>query len=153
MKYLKTILSLFILGFCYSKAEASNNPQPVTITPSVIVSSVSVSGGQAQVLVTSPTTTSPFSTGYSNYITNIHIEYYAAGTLTGGSTPVTCTTTNLPSGMVLKFPTAEATGTEAVTDMQFANPLQVNSGSQFTLTCPGTASVIWNVEVGYFTAP
>ncbi len=129
-------------GYCLT-------PQPTTLPPSVSVSSVSTAAGQASITITTPTSVGPYSSGQYTYISHIHVEMYATGTLTGGATPVTCTTTNLQS-LALKFPTAAATGTVSVVDMALDNALQGTQGSNVTITCPATASVIWNVVLTYF---
>lgn len=138
------LMSISKIGWCLT-------PQPVVIAPSVSISSVGISGAQAQITITTAPGSGYNSTGWYNYLTNIHIEMYAVGTLTGGATPVTCTTTGLPTAVAFKFPTAAATGTNTVTDIQFANPLQGTAGTNVVITCPATASVIWNMQVMYFS--
>lgn len=148
MKKLFFVFGLLI-GFC-SLSHANNLVQAVNVPYTVNVTSASAgANGSVTVTITTPTATSPFSTGYYNYITNIHIEMYATGTLTGGSSPVKCTTTNL-GGLQYLFQTAEATGTEQVYDVQYANPLQSTQAAQTVITCPATASVLWNINVAYF---
>ncbi len=130
-------------GYCLT-------PQPVSMGYSLIASSVTAAAGLATVTISTPVATS-YSTGLNTYITRIHIEMYAAGTLTGGATPVTCTTTNLPGNPVFKFQTAEATGTDQIIDLPFDIPLQAsNSALNTVVSCPATASVIWNIIVGYY---
>lgn len=149
---MKKILFVLAVLFLTSKGYSAPIPLPIVIQPSISVSSVSIAGAQAQILIATPTAQSANSTGYYNYLTSIRIEYYATSTLTGGATPITCVSTNLPGNPVFKFPSAEATGTEAVTDLQFANPLQATQASQITITCPGTASTLWNMTATYFVS-
>lgn len=151
-KYIAIIGFLFVSSYAF--AGGTSMPSPIVVPTSSIISSATVAvDGGVTVIVSSPTSgVGPYSTGYYNYITNIHIEMYAAGTLTGGATPNTCTTTNLPNNPTFKFPTASATGTTVVTDMQFANPLQANQASQVTIVCPLATNVMWNVIVGYYQA-
>lgn len=124
--------------------------QPVVISPSVVVSSAGTNGTQVTVLLSSPVARSANSSGEYLYVTNMHLEMYAVSTLTGGATPVVCTVTNLPGNLTFKFPTAAATGTMQIVDIQFANPLQATQGAQVTLVCPATTSVIWNNTLAYF---
>ncbi len=127
-------------------------PQPVVLPYATMASSVTAAAGIATVTISSQVAT-VYSTGLNTYITHLHIEMYATGTLTGGATPVTCTTTNLPGSLVLKFQTAEATGTDQIIDMDFASPVQASNPAVNTVvSCPSTASVIWNIVVGYYQA-
>src|SRR4051812_6094149 len=112
----KMLFVLSVLFVSSIKGYCAPIPLPIVIQPSISVSSVSISGAQAQILIATPTAQSANSTGNYNYLTSLRIEYYAAATLTGGATPITFTSTNLPGNPVFKFPSAEATGTEAVTD-------------------------------------
>lgn len=137
--------ALLLTSFGYSMT-----PMPVTLPYATMASSVTAAAGIATVTISTPVATT-YSTGVNTYITHIHIEMYATGTLTGGATPVTCTTTNLPGSPVFKFQTAEATGTDQIIDLDFATPVQAsNSAANTVVSCPSTASVIWNVVVGYF---
>jgi hypothetical protein len=124
-------------------------PQPTTLPPSVVTSSFTLAAGTATVTASTPTAVGPYSLGYYNYISHIHVEMYATGTLTGGATPVVCTTTNLNS-IKIYLPTAAATGSETVIDMAFDNPIQGTQGSQVTVSCPGQPSVIYNVLLTYY---
>jgi hypothetical protein len=155
MKFLKAGLVSAVLMFLGQSAHANyyNGTNGASRSyPSLIISSASAAGGQAQVILSSPTAASANSSGFYNYITHIHIEMYATGTLTGGATPVVCTTTNLTTTPGIRFQTAEATGTEQVYEMDFASPIQAAQASQVAITCPGTASTIWNIVVTYFQA-
>ncbi len=127
-------------------------PMPVTLPYATMASSVTAVAGVATVTISTPAATT-YSTGVQTFITHLHIEMYATGTLTGGATPVTCTTTNIPGNPVFKFQTAEATGTDQIIDLDFATPIQAtNAAANTVVSCPSTASVIWNIMVGYFQA-
>lgn len=149
MKRFILILGLLALakmpGYCLT-------PQPVALAFSTSASSVTAAAGIATVTISTPVATA-YSTGVNTFVTHIHIEMYATGTLTGGATPVTCTTTNLPGNPVFKFQTAEATGTDQIIDLDFASPLMAtNSALNTVVSCPSTASVIWNIVVNYYQA-
>ncbi len=148
-KYTKTLLVLAVL-FVARNAHAGYYNSYSDSLSTIVTSSATASGGQGLVTLSTPTTPSTSSSGYYNYISHIHIEMYAVSTLTGGATPVNCTTTNLPTTPVFKFQTAEATGTEQTLDMDFAYPIQANQGFQVVITCPATSNVIWNMVVTYY---
>lgn len=151
----KLKISLLVVGilttnkvYAVSINQDMNGTQVTVAAPITIVSSVTVAGALA---VSSATASTSNGFAQFNYITNVHIEMYATGTLTGGATPVTCTSSNIPGNPVWKFPTAAATGTVTITDMQFANALKSTTSNTVTsITCPATASVIWNITLGYY---
>jgi hypothetical protein len=147
-------LVLGLLFSCVGISHATTTPSPVYLLPSVSISSVAVSGAGATATVPVPGGVGVFSTGYFNYITHIHIEMYAVAALTGGVTPVTCTSTNLQGSMAWKFPTAAAIGTTTIVDEDFASPLTSSTaGAVSTVVCPATANVIWNVVVNFTQTP
>lgn len=146
MKRFILILAAVLLGKMSAHAVT---PQPVALPPSVVTSSFTLAGGTATVTASTPTSVGPYSSGYYNYISHIHLEMYATGTLTGGATPVVCTTTNL-NGIKIYLPTAAATGSETVIDMPLDNPMQGTQASQVTLSCPGQPSVIYNLILTYY---
>lgn len=146
----KSYLLLALLG---SWACAAPAPLSITVTPTVVASSTTLlATGVGSSSTTTPSGGGPFTTGYSQYLTHIHIEMYATGTLTGGATPVKCFTLGLPTQQFFLFPTAAATGTTTVIDIPYDNPVQGNPGSIVNLTCPGAASVLWNIALTYFTS-
>ncbi len=138
-----------ILAFARLPGHATPIPTPTTLPPSVVTSSFTLVAGTATVTVSTPTSIGAFSSGYYNYISHIHLEMYATSTLTGGATPVTCTSTNL-GGLTLNLPTAAATGTVYLLDMPFDNAMQATQGSQVIITCPGRPNVIYNLIVAYY---
>lgn len=148
---MKKFLVLSVL-FIASKSQAvmGYSPAPVLVPNSVVSSSASAVGGQAQVTITTPTNVGPYSSGYYNYLTNIHIEMFAAATLAVANGPLSCTTVGIGNTPSLGFSTVVASGTVVATDLQFANPLQANQASNVVVTCPATANVRWNVVVGYY---
>lgn len=147
----KCYLTLFGV-MCISRmayAGGTSTPTPTVFPTSIMVSSFTVATGTATVTV-QPSTPSTYSAGGYTYLTNLHIEMYATGTLTGNALPVSCITTGLPGNPQYVFPTAMATGNQQTLDMQFANPLQSNQFSVITVSCPGRPSVYWNVEAAYY---
>lgn len=144
---------LMLIGFLSvsTYAHAGSTPQPIIIPSSIIVSSVTAgAGGTATVTISTPSAPSTLSAGGYTYISNIHIEMYSTSTLTAVATPVSCTSTGLPTNVTYLFQTAQAAGTEQLLDMQFANPLVSSQATQVTFTCPATSNVKWNLQVAYF---
>ena len=148
-KLLILVTSLFII----SKVQASNSGQPVTVTSIVIVSSNAAANVGATVTVSTPLTSGAFSTGYTNYITNVHIAGYSSGQLPSTITQATCTSQGFPVNPTWDFGTNISTNTVQTMDMQFANPLAGTQGSQIIVSCGQYAKLAWNIIVGYFVAP
>ena len=87
-----------------------------------------------------------------HYITSIEIVAYATGTKTAAAAPVTITTTNLMNNPSFTFPTALTAGTNYSVLYQPTCPLRANALNQGTLiTAPATPSVLWRINVFYFT--
>lgn len=151
MKKLLLISSILLVS---GYVHASNVVQNIFIPTAVGVSSApAVSGASALVTISTPPAPGQ-STGWSNYITNIHIEEVATGGIASASTPVTCTSTNMSGNPAWNFPPAITTGTLTVMDFQYANPLTpVTAQANTTLTCPATSKIQWNINVNYFQAP
>ena len=151
MKKLFVIISLI---FCYRSAYAGSTMQPVLIPPAVNISSVSAqTGGQAQVLITTPTSSGAYSSGYFTYLTDVHIEMYPTSTLVGAGGPVYCTSAGIGGTPEWGFSTNASSGTVVITDVQYANPLQATQATNVTITCPATSNVKWNMNVSYYSAP
>lgn len=86
-------------------------------------------------------------------ISFIEITAYTTVARVGAATPVLVTSTNLPGSNVWTFATAAAIGSTDVRTLTFHNPYKssvVNTAT--TIVCPATASVIWRVNVMYYTA-
>lgn len=153
MKKLLFVLSVMATytPFCL----ATPLPTPVVLPFSVIIASAStIANTQAQVTMSSPTNSGAYSTGYYNYISNVHIDASYTGGTVGATLPLSCTTTNVSGSPSFKFPPALSTGTLQALDTKFLFPVQsTNSASQTSITCPATANVMWNIIVGYFAAP
>lgn len=148
---MKRLIVILAALFVCKAAQAA--VQPVSLPFSVSASSTGIASSTITVTVTTPTSSGFYSTGYSNYVSHLRIEQYAAGTLTGGATPLTCTTTNLPGNPTFKFPTAMATGTVSVLDIALDNPLAPSVSGNIAVSCPGATNVIWNILLVYYPAP
>ena len=88
-------------------------------------------------------------TGMFHIIEKVFIQAYNTAARTGGATPVTVTTTNLPNTPSILFSSAGAIGTieDKVMCGGFLKSSVANTAT--TIVCPITASVIWNVIVHY----
>lgn len=99
------------------------------------------------------TLTLPAVAGQFHYITRVNIVKYATAAVVGAATPVVVTSTNLVGSLAWTTPTAQAVGTVYETDLETTNPIKssvVNTAT--TIVCPATTSVIWRVNVYYYTA-
>jgi hypothetical protein len=114
-------------------------------------SAVSVTGAAAAAV----TATLPAAgAGLFHYISRINIIAYATVARTGAATPVVVTSTNLPGGLAWTTPTAAAIGTQYETDIQLTSPLKSSAANvATTIVAPATASVIWRINVIYYTGP
>lgn len=125
---------------------------PATEAKQFLASDLSVTAvgaAAAAVTATLPAVASQF-----HYITMIEVMFYATAARTGGATPVTVTTTNLPGANALTLPSAQAIGTLQQLKYEFPTPLKsavVNTAT--TIVCPATTNVIWRVNVYYYSAP
>lgn len=103
---------------------------------------------------TGVTVTLPAVSGEFHHITSIVIQMYASAARTGNATPTTVTSTNLPGSPAWTLNTAQAIGGMSEFKYEFSTALKssvVNTNT--TIVCPNTASVIWRVNVAYYTAP
>jgi hypothetical protein len=92
--------------------------------------------------------------GLFHYITRINIIAYASAARTGASAPVVVTSTNLPGSLAWTTPTAAAIGTQYETDIQLSGPLKCSAANvATTIVAPATTSVIWRINVVYYTGP
>jgi hypothetical protein len=100
------------------------------------------------------TATLPAVAGQFHYISRINIIAYATVARTGAAAPVVVTSTNLPGALAWTTPTAQAVGTQYETDIQLTSPLRSSAvGTATTIVAPATASVIWRINVIYYTGP
>lgn len=107
---------------------------------------VSVTGAAAAGV----TATLPAAVGQTHRISLIQIERYATAAITGTATPIVVTSTNLPGNLAWTFARAAAVGTLESKVLPFNPPLQASAANtNTTIVCPGTASVIWRVNVHY----
>jgi hypothetical protein len=111
--------------------------------------SVTVTGAAgAAVTLTIPAVAAQF-----HYIVGIEIECYTTLARVGVATPILVTSTNLPGSNTWTFATAAAIGSTDTKYFSFTNPYKssvVNTATTFV--CPATTSVIWRVNVIYYSA-
>jgi hypothetical protein len=139
----------------------SNFPatQPVTGTFWPAVQPVSLQAADKAVSITGAagavvTATLPAVVGQFHYITRINIIAYASAARTGAATPTVVTSTNLPGSLAWTTPTAMAIGTQYETDIQLSGPLKSSAaGAATTIVAPASTSVIWRINVVYYTGP
>lgn len=99
------------------------------------------------------TATIPAVGGQFHYIDVIEITCYASAAGTGGATPVTVTSTNLPGNHAWTFPSGRAIGTIVTYSLSANSPVKSSSaGVATTIVCPATTGVIWRVNIMYRTA-
>ncbi|MDO9313400.1 MAG: hypothetical protein Q7T97_02505 [Burkholderiaceae bacterium] len=93
--------------------------------------------------------------GLRHYITYLSINRYAAAVLTASATPVTITTTNIPTSLAFTIPAdAAALGTLDRWREDFAYPIMVTAqNTATTIVAPVTTGVIWRITAGYYLAP
>lgn len=99
------------------------------------------------------TLTLPAVAGQFHYITSVEITAYTTLARTGGVTPVIVTTTNLPGTPAFTLQSAAAVGTNDRYLRELSLPLKssvVNTAT--TIVGPATTSVIWRMNVTYYTA-
>lgn len=152
-RFIGLLLGLIALSITKADAVITSKGALVTSELSVItVSSTTAGAGGIGLVVTStPTAATVYSSGQYVYVTHIHIEMYATSTLTGGATPVTCTSVNISGTPKWLFPTAQATGVSYVIDEDFSNPLQsITANNAININCPATTNVLWNAFVSYY---
>ncbi len=88
-----------------------------------------------------------------HHITRVNIFKYAGVAVAGAAAPVVVTTTNLPGALAWSTPTAMAVGTSYETDVESTNPIRSSvANTATTIVAPLTASVIWRINVFYYTA-
>lgn len=122
---------------------------PVNAPPATLVVSTTAA------VTTATTATLPAAgVGLFHYITSITIQRYAGAALTGASTPVVVTSTNLPGSLAWTFDTAAAIGTSQVQSYNFAgNPLKASAANTATtIVAPSVTSGLWRINVSYYTA-
>jgi hypothetical protein len=90
--------------------------------------------------------------GLFHYITLIEVQAYSTAARTGSATPVVVTSANLPGAAAWTFGTAAAIGTIDVKVFALPTPLKCSTANTATvINCPATASVIWRVNIHYYT--
>lgn len=134
-----------------AKIDATGALTGVSRPADLTVSATAASGGIA-------TATLPAAgAGLYHYITAIEIIRYAAAIIVGSSTPNTVTTTNLPGSLAWTCSSA-ANAAGIITDRLAENysgaPLRsAAANTATTIVGPATLSVVWRINVHYYTAP
>lgn len=93
--------------------------------------------------------------GLFHYITSIQIVKFNTALLTVAATPVLVTSSNLPGNPVWSFP-ADAGAQGVVSEQMLApsTPLKsTTANTASTVAGPVTTSVLWRINVTYFTGP
>lgn len=101
----------------------------------------------AAVTLTIPAVASNF-----HYISSLEIVAYTALARVGVAAPVLVTSTNLPGNPVWDFSTAAAIGTLERLNFNFSSPIHSSVlNTNTTIVCPATLSVVWRINVFYYT--
>lgn len=130
--------------------DAQLRASPVTVLAKPNELGVSAAGAAAAAV----TLTLPAVAGQYHLIDAIEITCYATAAGTGGATPVTVTSTNLPGNTAWTFPSGRAVGTVLTQVLTPNRPVRSAApGVATTIVCPATTGVIWRINVFYTTAP
>ena len=90
--------------------------------------------------------------GLYQYVDSIEITLYNSAARTGGATPVTVTSTNLPGTPTWLFPSAGAIGTRETYSLITDAPVRASTANTaVTIVCPAVTGGIWNVKALYRT--
>lgn len=119
-------------------------PMPATLS----VTNTGVSGAAVTLTLSAP------GAGLFHYITRIILQRHTSALLTAGSTPLLCTTTNLPGSRVFSVPAdAAAQGVVHQEIVEPSQPLKSSTANTATtIVCPATTGVIWRVTADYYSA-
>jgi len=91
--------------------------------------------------------------GLFHYITRVEVVLYNTVARVGGVTPVIVTSTNIPGTPAFTFPSAGAVGTTETRVLELdAAPIRSSvANTATTVVGPATASIIWRINVSYYT--
>jgi hypothetical protein len=90
--------------------------------------------------------------GLFQYVDSVEITLYNSAARTGGATPVTVTSTNLPGTPTWLFPSAGAIGTQETYSLITDAPVRASTANTaVTIVCPAVTGGIWNVKALYRT--
>lgn len=90
--------------------------------------------------------------GLFQYVDSVEITLYNSAARTGGATPVTVTSTNLPGNPTWLFPSAGAIGTRETYSLIAEAPVKASAANTaVTIVCPAVTGGIWNVKAFYRT--
>lgn len=91
--------------------------------------------------------------GVFHYIEFLEITAYSTAARTGSATPIVVTSTNLPGNSAWTFATAAAIGSTDRYLVQPTHPIRCSAANTATtIVCPATSSVIWRVNIHYWTS-
>lgn len=152
-KRLRARVTAYTSGSATARLNASVGIIPNTLIGNNITSATVTSVGAAGAAVT--LTLPAAGAGLRHYITYLSINRFATALLTAAATPVTVTTTNIPTSLAFSFAAdAAAQGTIDRWREDFAYPIAVSAqNTATTIVCPATTGVIWRVTAGYYIAP
>jgi len=90
--------------------------------------------------------------GQFQYIDSLEITLYSTAARTGGATPITVTSTNLPGTPSWLFSTAAAIGELERIELIAEAPLKaVTAATAVTVVCPAVTGGLWNIKAFYRT--
>lgn len=120
---------------------------PIYTQPKALTLAISsVGAAAAAVTVTLPAA----GAGLFHYIDTIEITLFNSAARTGSATPVTVTSTNLPSAVAWTFPSAGVIGAVDRYALSSNRPLRsATANAATTIVCPATTGVVWRVNVTY----
>jgi hypothetical protein len=120
---------------------------PLYILPKPLTNAISqVGAAAAAVTVTLPAA----GAGLFHHIDAIEITLFNSAARTGSATPVTVTSTNMPTSIAWTFPSAGAIGTVDRYLKSSDRPIKsATANTATTIVCPATTGVIWRVNVLY----
>jgi hypothetical protein len=100
------------------------------------------------------TLTLPAIAGQFHHISHLVVTKYATAAVTGTATPILVTSSNLPGNPVWTFARAQAIGTTDHQTLVLPGAALRSSaaGTNTTIVCPATTSVLWRVTAVYYGA-
>lgn len=135
-------------------AVATDVAQVVQLSPMNAQAATLVISATAAVSTANTATLPAAGVGLFHYIVRINIIKYASVATVGAAAPTIVTTTNMPGSLAWTTPTSLAVGTQYETDINSSAPMKSSvANTATTIVCPLTTSIIWRVNVYYYTAP
>ena len=149
LRALRVRASAYTSGSCALSIAADVNPPLNTALGDRPSSLLLTATGAAAAAVTA---TIPAVPGLRHIIDLIRITRSATALLTAGATPTVITTTNIPGALAFTFgASADAQGVDRIEELicGSAGLAATALGTNTTIVCPATTSVIWRVNVVY----